>query len=56
MPKMQINKIYCEDCRGTTAKMAHLQNRNWIGSELSQDYVDLAYKRLEPYLAQTKLL
>ena len=40
---------------GTTAKMAHLLKRNWIGSELSQEYVDLAYKRLEPYLTQTQL-
>lgn len=40
---------------GTTAKMAHLLKRNWIGSELSQEYVDLAYKRLEPYLTQTRL-
>jgi len=40
---------------GTTAKMAHLLKRNWIGSELSQEYVDLANKRLEPYLNQTTL-
>lgn len=40
---------------GTTAKMAHLLKRNWIGSELSQEYVDLAYKRLEPYLTQATL-
>ena len=40
---------------GTTAKMAHLLKRKWIGSELSQEYVDLAYKRLEPYLTQTTL-
>ena len=40
---------------GTTAKAAHLQNRNWIGSEISKEYTDLANKRLEPYLTQTKL-
>ena len=40
---------------GTTAKSAHLQNRNWIGSEISKEYVDIANKRLEPYLTQTKL-
>ena len=40
---------------GTTAKMAHLLKRNWIGSELSQEYVDLANKRLDPYLRQTQL-
>jgi site-specific DNA-methyltransferase (adenine-specific) len=37
---------------GTTAKMAHLQKRNWIGSEISQEYVDLANKRIDPYLKQ----
>jgi len=40
---------------GTTAKMAHLLKRKWIGSELSQEYVDLANKRLDPYLRQTQL-
>lgn len=40
---------------GTTAKMAHIYKRNWIGSEMSQEYVDLANKRLEPYLNQTTL-
>ena len=40
---------------GTTAKMAHIYKRNWIGSELSQEYVDLANKRLQPYLAQQRL-
>ena len=40
---------------GTTAKMAHLQKRNWIGSEISQEYVDLANKRIEPYLKQLRL-
>jgi DNA modification methylase len=37
---------------GTTAKMAHLLKRNWIGSEISQEYVDLAYKRIDQYLRQ----
>ena len=40
---------------GTTAKMAHIYKRNWIGSEISQEYVDLANKRLKPYLTQTTL-
>jgi len=40
---------------GTTLKMAHLQKRNWIGSEISKEYVDLANKRIAPYLAQTLL-
>ncbi len=37
---------------GTTAKMAHLLKRRWIGSEISQEYVDLANKRLWPHLNQ----
>ncbi len=40
---------------GTTAKMAHLQKRKWIGSEISKEYLELAYKRLKPYLTQTQL-
>lgn len=37
---------------GTTAKMAHIYKRNWIGSELSPEYVGIAEKRLKPYLDQ----
>lgn len=40
---------------GTTAKMAHVLRRNWIGSEISAEYVKLANDRLEPYLAQSSL-
>lgn len=41
---------------GTVAKEAHLQNRNWIGSEISSKYVvEIANKRLESYLTQTNL-
>lgn len=40
---------------GTTAKAAHQLKRNWIGSEISSEYVELANKRLEPYLAQESL-
>lgn len=40
---------------GTTAKMAHLLNRNWIGSEMSKEYVDISNKRLKPYLNQITL-
>lgn len=32
---------------GTTAKIAQQMNRNWIGSEISQDYVNIAEQRLE---------
>lgn len=40
---------------GTTAKMALINNRKFIGSEISQEYIDLANKRLELYLTQQKL-
>jgi DNA modification methylase len=40
---------------GTTAKMAHIYKRNWIGSEISEDYVNIANKRLKPYLDQQTL-
>jgi site-specific DNA-methyltransferase (adenine-specific) len=40
---------------GTTAKMAHIYKRNWIGSEISKEYVDIANKRLKPYLDQQTL-
>jgi len=40
---------------GTTAKMAHLQKRNWIGSEISKEYTELANKRIEKYINQTTL-
>lgn len=33
---------------GTTAKVAHILNRNWLGSEISSEYVDIAEKRLSP--------
>jgi site-specific DNA-methyltransferase (adenine-specific) len=32
---------------GTTAKMAQLEGRNFIGSEVSQEYVDVANARLQ---------
>lgn len=35
---------------GTTAKIAHLLNRKWIGSEISDKYVEIADERLKDYL------
>lgn len=35
---------------GTTLKMAHLQKRNWIGSEISSEYTELANNRIKHYL------
>jgi DNA modification methylase len=40
---------------GTTAKMAYLLNRKYIGFEISKEYCELAEKRLEPYLIQQSL-
>ena len=40
---------------GTTAKMAKLNNRNYIGFEISKDYCDIANKRISEEMAQIKL-
>ena len=40
---------------GTTAKMSILNNRNFIGSEISSEYVKIAEKRIAYQLAQTPL-
>ena len=40
---------------GTTAKMARLNNRNFIGFEISKEYCELAEKRIQPYLDQTTI-
>lgn len=45
----------CFGGSGTTAKMAHLLNRNWVLSEISSEYCELAAKRIDPYLRQIKL-
>lgn len=45
----------CFGGSGTTAKMAHKLKRNWILSEISSEYVQIAEKRIAPYLAQTSL-
>ena len=34
---------------GTTAKMAILNNRNWIGSEISKEYCEIAEKRIDDF-------
>ena len=45
----------CFGGSGTTGKMAHLMKRNWILSEISEEYCKIAEKRIAPYLAQNKL-
>lgn len=40
---------------GTTAKIAHLLNRRWIGSEISSEYVALAEKRLSLHIEAPKM-
>jgi site-specific DNA-methyltransferase (adenine-specific) len=40
---------------GTTAKMAHLLKRRWIGSEISQEYVDIAMRRLADHIDDEKI-
>lgn len=40
---------------GTTAKMAKLNNRNYIGFEISKDYCDIANKRINDQEAQISI-
>ena len=42
----------CFGGSGTTVKMAHLQKRKAIMSEISLEYCQIAKKRIEPYLMQ----
>lgn len=42
----------CFGGSGTTAKMAHLNNRKWIMSEISSDYCEIAKQRLFTCLNQ----
>lgn len=39
---------------GTTCKMAYLMKRNYIGIDISQDYCDIAKKRLQLYINKQK--
>jgi site-specific DNA-methyltransferase (adenine-specific) len=41
---------------GTTAKMAILNNRNWIGSEISKEYCEIAEKRINENLFHQGIL
>jgi len=41
---------------GTTALVALKTNRNFIGIELNQSYIDIAMKRIEKYLNQNKII
>jgi DNA modification methylase len=45
----------CFTGSGTTLKMAHLQKRNWIGSEISKEYAEISEKRIAPLFNQIKL-
>jgi len=40
---------------GTTAIACLELNRRFIGFEINPDYVEMAYRRIEPYLKQTRL-
>lgn len=39
---------------GTTAKVAQLLDRQWIGSEISEEYVKIAQTRLSQYIPDKK--
>ena len=40
---------------GSTAESALRSNRKYIGSEMNEKYIEIANKRLEPFIKQTKL-
>ena len=40
---------------GSTAESALRSNRKYIGSEMNKKYIEIANKRLEPFIKQTKL-
>lgn len=40
---------------GTTAKVSIAINRNYIGSEISKEYIDIINRRLHPYISQKNL-
>lgn len=40
---------------GSTAESCLRSNRKYIGSEMSERYIEIANKRLEPFIKQTKL-
>ena len=37
---------------GTTIKMAHLQKRSWVGSEISSEYTKIAEDRIKYHLTE----
>jgi DNA modification methylase len=39
---------------GTTAKVAHLLKRRWLGSEISPEYIEIARRRLADHLTDDK--
>ena len=40
---------------GTTAVSAIKSDRKFVGYDISQEYIDLAEKRLKPFLEQTTI-
>tara|TARA_R100000773_G_C4174855_1_gene87042 strand:- start:37 stop:744 length:708 start_codon:yes stop_codon:yes gene_type:complete len=45
----------CFSGLGTTACSAAKLKRNFIGTEITKEYIEITYKRLQPYLNQTTL-
>ena len=43
---IETNTCYNENCLDTTAKMAILNKRNWIGSEISEEYCKIIERRI----------
>jgi len=45
----------CFGGSGTACKMAHLQNRKCIMSEMSREYCEISVKRITPYVLQQRM-
>lgn len=59
---IETNTCYNENCLDTMAKMAILNKRNWIGSEISEEYckiieerINIGYRELEDIKSQLTL-
>ena len=54
IPDKSIDMILCDLPYGTTAVACKNLNRNFIGMEIYQEYIDISYKRLKEIKEETK--
>ena len=44
---LEINKIYNENCLNTMKKMPIVNNKNYIGSEISKNYCEISQNKIK---------